>query len=55
MKTSKETVMKNPKGSFKKTKIFKLDVEKFHFLKYKNFFIFSNSASYFLNYRFGKL
>ena len=36
MKTSKETMMKNPKGSPKKTGVLKL--KKFHFLKYKKLF-----------------
>ena len=50
MKTSEETVMKNPKSSPKKTGVFKLEVKEFHFLKYKKFSHSSNSTSYFLKH-----
>ena len=43
--------MKIPKISPKKTEVFKLAVEQFHFLKYKKFFHFLNSASYSLKHK----
>ena len=40
MKTSKETVTKNPTDSPEETRVFKFEIKKFHFLIYKKFFIY---------------
>ena len=37
MKTSKETVTKNPTDSPEETRVLKLEIKKFHFLIYKKF------------------